>query len=73
MSFLSVVDRGNFHRAVFGIDFFDYGGVYERARRAVSLDKEVTSTLSSPRCMNGYRRQTGDGLASPPWGRVQYS
>ena len=40
------------------------------ARHAVSLDKEVTSTLSSPRCMNGYRRETGDGLASPPWGRV---
>jgi len=31
MSFLSPVDRGNFHRAVFGVDFFDYGGVYERA------------------------------------------
>ena len=64
---------------------FAYGGVYERAvnnstsgsggpglslaRRVVYLDKELNSTLSSPRCINWYRRQTGDGLASRPWGR----
>ena len=39
------------------------------ARRAVSLDKELYSTLSLslPRCINGYRRHTPcDGLAYRP-------
>ena len=39
------------------------------ARRAVSLDKELYSTLSLffPRCINGYRRHTPcDGLACRP-------
>ena len=39
------------------------------ARRVVYLDKELNSTLSSPRCINGDRRQTGDGLASLPSGK----
>ena len=85
MTFLSAVYRGNFPRGVFCIDFLLMEAcMNERlttrpphlevrgsrlARRVVSLDKEVNSTLFSPRCMNGYRRQTGDGLASRPWGR----
>ena len=43
------------------------------ARRAVSLDKELYSTLSLslPRCINGYRRHTPcDGLACRP-GRAE--
>ena len=85
MSFLSAVDRGNFPRAVFCIGFLLMEAcMNERsttrppdleargsslARRVVYLDKELNSTLSSPRCINWYRRQTGDGLASRPWGR----
>ena len=43
------------------------------AHRAVSLDKELYSTLSLslPRCINGYRRHTPcDGLACRP-GRAE--
>ena len=85
MSFLSTVDRGKFPRAIFCRDFLLMEACMNQrlttrppdlevqgsslARRVVYLDKELYSTLSSPRCMSGYRRHTGDGPASRPWGR----